>query len=100
MNAYEARQETKHEDERYRKAAARLTGNSVAPDVAVNRPANREAGAFVEVIVWVPREEMEKEGSPAFSVEAARLHHEKHGDMEGTICLLGACALHYPEGKQ
>ena len=26
----------------------------------------------------------------------ARRHHAKHGDMDRRICLLSACALHYP----
>lgn len=34
--------------------------------------------------------------NPATSVEAARKHHARHGDMDGKICLLSECALHYP----
>ena len=34
---------------------------------------------------------------PAISVEAARRHHLKHGDMDGHTCLLARCALHYPQ---
>lgn len=28
------------------------------------------------------------------------LHHAKHGDMDGTTCLLNRCALHYPAGQK
>ena len=35
--------------------------------------------------------------TPANDVEAARRHHEIHGDMDGHTCLLSACALHYPQ---
>ena len=31
------------------------------------------------------------------SVEVARRHHLKHGDMDGHTCLLSACAIHYPK---
>jgi len=31
------------------------------------------------------------------SVELARRHHLKHGDMDGKTCLLNKCALHYPQ---
>ncbi len=34
---------------------------------------------------------------PASSKKAAIAHHKRHGDMDGRICLLNACALHYPE---
>lgn len=27
---------------------------------------------------------------------AAREHHRKHGDMDGNVCLLSKCAIHYP----
>lgn len=53
----EQRQARKTEDERYRQAAARLSGGTVRPLTAVNRPASNE-GAFVEVTMWVPREEV------------------------------------------
>lgn len=33
------------------------------------------------------------------SVEVARRHHLKHGDMDGHTCLLSKCALHYPESS-
>ena len=30
--------------------------------------------------------------------EAARKHHEEHGDItNGGVCLLNQCALHYPK---
>jgi len=35
--------------------------------------------------------------TPANDVETARKHHKKHGDMDGHICLLNECALHYPK---
>ncbi len=35
--------------------------------------------------------------TPADDIEAARQHHEMHGDMDGTTCLLSKCALHYPQ---
>ncbi len=35
-------------------------------------------------------------GDMADSMEAAREHHRKHGDMDGRACLLSKCAQHYP----
>jgi hypothetical protein len=32
----------------------------------------------------------------ATDIDAARAHHELHGDMDGQVCLLNRCALHYP----
>lgn len=26
------------------------------------------------------------------------LHHLRHGDMDGSTCLLSKCAVHYPDG--
>ncbi len=37
--------------------------------------------------------------NPAKDIEAAKEHHRVHGDMDGTVCLLPACALHYPAPK-
>ena len=37
--------------------------------------------------------------TPANSIEAAREHHTKHGDMDGHTCLLAECALHYPKSR-
>jgi ssDNA-binding Zn-finger/Zn-ribbon topoisomerase 1 len=34
--------------------------------------------------------------NPATDIEAARRHHEMHGDIDGKTCLLNKCALHYP----
>ncbi len=34
--------------------------------------------------------------SPTTDIKAARRHHRQHGDMDGSICLLSECALHYP----
>lgn len=33
----------------------------------------------------------------ANDIETAKNHHKKHGDMDGNICLLNECALHYPK---
>ena len=49
----------------------------------------------------VGREEGEEETN--IRVVKAIEHHRKHGDMDGHICLLNKCVLHYPEketGKQ
>jgi len=35
--------------------------------------------------------------TPENSVEEAIKHHKRHGDMDGHICLLNECALHYPK---
>lgn len=52
---YEERQRIKAEDALYRRAAERLSGGQVANEfVSVNRPA-MDTGAFVEVIMWVPK---------------------------------------------
>ena len=37
--------------------------------------------------------------TPANSVEAARKHHKRHGDMDGHTCLLARCVLHYPNQR-
>lgn len=47
----------KAEDELYREAAARITGGTVRPLTSVNRPASGD-GAFVEVVVWVSKDEI------------------------------------------
>lgn len=54
------RQQLKDSFKYYRTAAARLSGGTVGLEVAVNLTADHD-GAFVECVVWVPREEMEKE---------------------------------------
>ena len=37
--------------------------------------------------------------TPANDIKAARKHHLVHGDMDDQLCLLAACALHYPHGQ-
>lgn len=29
--------------------------------------------------------------------EVARQHHAEHGDMDGDVCMLARCAIHYPD---
>ena len=55
---YEQRQRDKQLNEWYRKAAARLHACEVTNYGTVKR---MHGGAFVEVTVWVPLEEAEKE---------------------------------------
>jgi len=31
------------------------------------------------------------------NIEEARKHHKRHGDMDGRICLLNECPIHYPK---
>ncbi len=59
MDIYEKRQQSKNNAERYRQAARRMTGGTVNPMTTPNEVG--EEGAFVEVIIWVPRLEMENE---------------------------------------
>ena len=49
-------------DAAYRAAAARLSGGRVHPMASVNQPASQD-GAFIEVTVWVPQAEMEKDAA-------------------------------------
>lgn len=72
----EARDQTKAEQELYRKAAERLSGGKTSNLVAVNYDADR-TGAFVEVVVWVPMEEMRSQ----LTTEMERML----GPKEGTI---------------
>lgn len=37
--------------------------------------------------------------TPSNSIQAARRHHKKHGDMDFATCLLSECKLHYPGVK-
>jgi hypothetical protein len=36
----------------------------------------------------------------ATSIKEAKKHHRKHGDMDGRICLLNECVLHYPKQRE
>lgn len=54
-DAYQKLRREKTEDDRYREAAVRLTGGYVHSLATVVRDAERD-GAFVEVVVWVPKE--------------------------------------------
>jgi hypothetical protein len=47
---------TDEEQDRYRKAAARLSGGHVNPHAQVQQPADG-GGVFVEVTMWVPEAE-------------------------------------------
>lgn len=53
-----ARRARKEEDVKYREAARRISGGVVRDEVTVNRDAN-DTGAFVEVVIWIARREIE-----------------------------------------
>lgn len=44
----------------YRKAAERLSGGTTQEYTTIQQPASKD-GAFVEVMVWVPKAEMEQD---------------------------------------
>lgn len=61
MTTYDERRRQQQEDEAYRHAAERLFPSAtVRPLTAVTRVA-ADDGAFLEVTVWVPRAEIERE---------------------------------------
>lgn len=61
MNIYEKRKELRERYELYREAARRLTGGKVSH---LTTPVETEGqGAFVEVIIWVPIEEIEQKSN-------------------------------------
>ena len=37
--------------------------------------------------------------SAATNQRLAKRHHSQHGDMDGRVCLLTLCALHYPKRR-
>jgi hypothetical protein len=58
MPLIDQRRKTKERHERYRTAARRLYPNaSIREQCAVNEDAEG-TGAFIEVVVWIPREEI------------------------------------------
>jgi len=59
----EQRQARQVEDERYRIAAAKLTGHSFRPECEVRRTASND-GAFIGIEVWVQKAQLDKLAPP------------------------------------
>jgi hypothetical protein len=81
MGIIAARQETKLRQQRYRDAAARLfPGVSIRPLCTVNETAGYD-GAFLEVVIWIPRTEVEPK------TEELRFHPDAFAlVMRGETC--------------
>jgi hypothetical protein len=86
-------------EEFYTNMAPRICHNEIKElsDLGFRLQVDHSSGAQVGPIAvyLLIKEEFEKRvGETVRFIE----HHAKHGDMDGHICLLAKCLLHYPVG--
>lgn len=70
-----------------------------SPDIVIYRKGVWKCPKCGRNFVWEVQSLATANDDPTTSVEAARRHHAKHGDMDGKVCLLTRCALHYPHNS-